>query len=282
MEAARAERIEETYEKHPQSAAAILDRIRRQRGGLLGITEMDLARDDDSFLTDQNHTGGLDADIRLAQAIKLTSDHRVLDIGTGLGGTPRALAFLYGCHCHGVELTESRYDDAVKLTDLVGLSDLVTFSCGDFASLEIPDAPYDVVIGQAAFMHFSDQRQSLQKCNQLLAADGALIVEDGYLRHPPQGARQSELTQSAWAHWNGRFRTLDEWKTSLHQSGFEPQSCEDQTDVAVDEYQQQFRIVRESDSAIEPGEVEGWYLGRALIRDGVIGMMRLICRNRPK
>ena len=62
----------------------------------------------------------------------------MLDIATGLGGTPRLLAEEFGCRCHGVELTTGRFADAVRLTRLVGLDRRVTFSHGDFMEVDVP------------------------------------------------------------------------------------------------------------------------------------------------
>jgi ubiquinone/menaquinone biosynthesis C-methylase UbiE len=186
------------------------------------------------------------------------------------------LSQLYGCRCHGIELTQFRYEDAVLLTELVGLSDLVTFSCGDFLSLQISDGPYDVVIGQAAFIHFSEPKTALRKCQELLTPVGHLIVEDGYLCHRPSGSKEHQQTEAAWDHWNGRFRTLDDWQKSLSEVGFEVLTCEDQTTVALNEYEQQFRTARQHQVSVASEEIEGWRLGDSLIRSGVIGMVRLI------
>ena len=70
---------------------------------------------------DQNHVGGAAEDRALAAAIGLEPGATLLDIGTGLGGTPRLLAEESRCRCHGVELTEQRFRDAVRLTQLAGL-----------------------------------------------------------------------------------------------------------------------------------------------------------------
>ena len=123
MDADRLAKLTQVYAEHPLTGARILERLRRQKGALENVTELELAIDHETRLTDQNHMGGLETVQAIAHAVGLRGSERVLDVGTGLGGTPRLLASLYGCRCHGVELTEGRFHDAVELTRLVGLGD---------------------------------------------------------------------------------------------------------------------------------------------------------------
>src|SRR5262245_48259753 len=115
MDAKFLARLERVYSEHPVNADAVLDRVRRERGTLEGITAHHLAESAGGGSTDQNHTGGAAAVWALAMAAGVRPGWRVLDIGTGLGGTPRLLAEEFGCLCHGVELTASRFHDAVRL-----------------------------------------------------------------------------------------------------------------------------------------------------------------------
>ncbi len=123
MDARRA-RLEQVYSEHPVTAAAVLDRVRRERGSLVGLTARDLAESIQGGVTDQNHAGGAAGVRALAAAAGLRRGWSVLDIGTGLGGTPRLLAEEFGCRCHAVELTSCRFRDAVRLTQTVGLQEL--------------------------------------------------------------------------------------------------------------------------------------------------------------
>ena len=53
------ERLLEIYATHPLREETILARIARQRGTLEGATELDLAHDSLTEITDQNHVGGV-------------------------------------------------------------------------------------------------------------------------------------------------------------------------------------------------------------------------------
>ena len=83
------DRLTEVYAKHPLSAASILERVRRRKGTLDGLTETDLCLDPETHVTDQNHSGGVAAVLEIAEAVGLEKGMRVIDVGSGLGGAPR-------------------------------------------------------------------------------------------------------------------------------------------------------------------------------------------------
>ncbi len=280
MDSTRLAKISRTYDRHPLRAATIVERL-ANTGRLSNLSEDDLATDDATFITDQNHTGGLQAVVELARLIDLQQTDRVLDIGTGLGGTPRVLADRYGCRCHGVELTTARYNDAVELTRRVGLQHLVTFSCGDFLNVNFPQAPFNIIIGQDTFMHFEDLHAVVRKCSTLLATDGNLIIEDGFLRRAPATEIERSQLAAAWDQWNGRFPSPREWQDALLDCGFDVDRFDDRTDEAIVEYQLRLQSLPEVDRRPEPHELSGWRLGEALMCSGVIGTMRIVCRPRP-
>lgn len=273
--------VSRAYAEHPLSAATVLDRI-RQKGLVVPQTELDLAVDDETHVTDQNHIGGVEAVMAIAQAVELHGGERVLDVGTGLGGTPRVLAHLYSCRCHGIELTETRYRDAVELTWMVGLDELVTFTCGDFLTVEVPDGPFDLVIGQGAFMHFPNHNRLLRKCAGLLKPGGWLAVEDGYLRRDPSGGKEARKLDALFNCWNGRFHTLSRWGSWLDQAGLVWQRSDDLSVLAEREFRKQVQLAEgERLASVSESELLGWRLGAELITSGLIGMMRLLARKLP-
>jgi protein-L-isoaspartate O-methyltransferase len=277
MDPAFRARLERVYSEHPIAADAILDRVRRQRGSLDGIRERDLAEAPGGGLTDQNHVGGA-ADVRaLAHAIGLERGSNVLDIGTGLGGTPRLLAEEFGCRCHGVELTPKRFQDAVHLAELVGLDELVTFTQGDFMSGAVPGGPFDVAIGQGALMHFDDLPAVLDRIAAELRPGGTLVVEDGVIVEQPSTVEERRLLDVLLHHWNGRFQLRADWPGLLDRAGFQLDRMDDLTAVAIEEFERLLAETRaERLGHVTPGEHEGWELGLRFLRSGRLGIARII------
>jgi len=94
---------------------------------------------------DQYHSGGHDAVTRLADAMGISAEQRVLDVGSGLGGPARMIAATRGAHVDGVDITAEYVEAAQWLTEHTGLGDLVSFTHAEIA--EFPrSAPYDAAI----------------------------------------------------------------------------------------------------------------------------------------
>ena len=76
-----------------------LDRIERGLAAL-GIGPTDALRPEQLFALDQWHYGGTDAVRSAVEHLGLQSSSRVLDVGSGLGGPARFLAYTVGLSCH--------------------------------------------------------------------------------------------------------------------------------------------------------------------------------------
>ena len=76
---------------------------------------------------DEFHVGGRPATAHLVEQLALGPADRVLDIGSGLGGTGRYIASSTGAAVVGVDVTEEYVHVARWLTELVGLSALVKY-----------------------------------------------------------------------------------------------------------------------------------------------------------
>lgn len=268
------DRMLEIYEHHPLREETILERIRERRGGLEGIDEIDLATDDDGEITDQNHVGGLALTWELAERCGVRTETRVLDAGTGLGGTARALAHRYGCEVVGVEINPSRCADAERLSRRVGLDSLVRIVCGDLLTVDLPLRAYDLVISQSSFVHFPEPESLLRRCAGLLASGGRVAFEDSMLAVPAPDRRDrlNELEEC----WQARLLPSERWRRALTGAGFTIELEEDLSAIAIEYFGGWLRRAEESPGRFPDVEVRSWRLAVELEEEGVLRYSRVV------
>lgn len=127
---------------------------------------------------DEFHIRGRAATLELALAAGLNSANRVLDIGSGIGGTSRCLAREFGCRVTGIDLTDEYCQVASMLTAKVGLDGLVDYRQGDATNLPFEDNEFDVVWTEHVAMNIPDKRRFYGEMYRVLKPGGTLAIYD--------------------------------------------------------------------------------------------------------
>ena len=175
-------RVNDTIEAHytrSDLGSAILAALEKSGKDLDRLTPEDLAP------VDEFHIRGRAATLELARAARLDSSRRVLDVGSGIGGTSRCLAREFGCRVTGIDLTEEYCRTAAMLSARIGLADLVDYRQGDATNLPFADASFDVVWTEHAAMNIPDKLRLYREMHR--------VLEPRHARHPrhlagPSGA----------------------------------------------------------------------------------------------
>lgn len=160
------------YDTHPINEFEILAKLEAKGADLDALTQDDLGE------FDQDNYGGSAGVEILAQRAGITRDHRVLDVCSGMGGPARWLAHRIGCRVTGIDLTQSRVESAQRLTQRVGLAPLVDFVQGDATAMGLPDASYDVLIGQEAWLHIPTKENLISEITRVVKPGGAIAFTD--------------------------------------------------------------------------------------------------------
>src|SRR5216683_663958 len=93
--------------------------------------DIDRLTPDDLAPIDEFHTRGRAATVDLAKLLELTARHRVLDVGSGIGGPSRYLAHTYECTVVGLDLTPEFCAAARMLAERTRLADRVSYRQGN-------------------------------------------------------------------------------------------------------------------------------------------------------
>jgi sarcosine/dimethylglycine N-methyltransferase len=177
------------YETHPINEYEILEKLRADGIDPATLTE-EILKD-----YDQDHFGGLEAVDILAEKAGIGAASHVLDVCSGMGGPARYLAHRLRCRVTGLDITKSRHEGAIRLTELVKLDHLVDFRLGNALDMPFADATFDVVIGQEAFAHVPDKPRLIAECVRVVRPGGTIGFTD-ILRREALSADEFERLRS--------------------------------------------------------------------------------------
>ena len=214
--------VQENYTRFdPESA--ILAALENADKDLRQLTPEDLAP------IDEFHIRGRMATLKLAQVAGIDATKRVLDVGSGIGGTSRCLAWEFGCRVTGIDLMDEYCRSAAMLTDLMGLSKRVDYRQGDATNLPFPDASFDIVWTEHAAMNIQDKPKLYREIYRVLKRSGTLAIYDilagpsGPVLFPVPWARTPE---------SSFLVTPEELRNLLEEAGFNIMAWSDTTDAA--------------------------------------------------
>ena len=134
----------------------------------------------DLITFDELHVMGRQATVELGRLAGLTDAMRVLDIGSGLGGSARTLAAEFGCHVTGVDLSEEFVDAALVLSERVGSSDRVDFRHGDALNLPFERNRFDAAFMIHVTMNIVDKKDLFAEAGRVLKPGGKLVLWEMY------------------------------------------------------------------------------------------------------
>jgi len=115
---------------------------------------------------------------RMLDALNLTPDSRVLDIGSGYGGSARVIAREIGCHVTALNLSPVQNRRAREMNAEQGLDRLIDVIDGSFEELPFPDASYDVVWCQDSILHSAKRDIVFREVDRVLRPGGEFIFTD--------------------------------------------------------------------------------------------------------
>lgn len=173
------------------------------KGALQALEKQGIAADavraEDLHGLDMIHMGGLSATDELAVMAGIRAGHRVLDVGSGVGGPSRRMADRHGAELWGVELSETLCETAIKFTELVGLGEQVHFRHGSALDLPFADGEFDVVTMQHVAMQISEKEQLFGELTRVVMPGGRLALHElfageGELHYPLAWATEPNMS----------------------------------------------------------------------------------------
>ena len=132
----------------------------------------------DLAMLEDFHSLGRFATVALIDLAQISASDRVLDAGTGIGGTARLIAAERGARVTAVDLTPEYCEVAKWLNDAVGLGDVIEVRTADVTELPFDAGSFDVVVSQHVQMNIADKRRLYTEARRVLAPGGRLALWD--------------------------------------------------------------------------------------------------------
>jgi sarcosine/dimethylglycine N-methyltransferase len=185
----------------------------------------------DLGLLEDFHTMGRFATSQLVELAEITDATRVLDAGSGVGGTARYVADHCGAAVTAVDLTAEYCETNRWLNRLVGLDGRISVRQADVTELPFDDGTFDVAISQHVQMNVSDKARLYSEARRVLAPGSRLALWDIVI-----GDRSGDLDfPLPWADQLARSHlvTAAELRAVIESAGFTLEHWNDLTDQAA-------------------------------------------------
>ncbi len=122
-------------------------------------------------------TGGLDSTREIVKLLNLKPGMKVLDVGSGIGGSAFHMAEEYGAQVHGLDLSHNMLSFAQERLKELRLEALVCFEYGDILETRM-EAQFDVIYSRDAFIHIAEKARLFQTLLRALKPNGLLFITD--------------------------------------------------------------------------------------------------------
>jgi sarcosine/dimethylglycine N-methyltransferase len=229
---------------------------------------------------DHMHYCGTAAVDRAIHDCRIQPGHKVVEIGSGVGGPARWVAATTGADVTALELQSDLDALAATLTARTGLGTRVHHLCANILDGPPTGAPFDHALSFLCFLHIPDRRRLFSVIRSSLAPGGSLYIEDFI------GLRQSSSAEAAALATKVMCPYLpdrDRYLADLAEAGFIIDEDEDMTALWRDftaARLQAFRAARPQKEAVLGADLadglEDFYAVTAgLFAAGAIGGVRI-------
>ena len=127
---------------------------------------------------DKMQTGGLEGTKMIGNYLHPKKNNKVLDLGSGLGGTARTIHKLYKCKIEGIEKDKNLVDTSKELNKKLRISNRVNFEKGDVLNLPYGNNYFNHVYMIHLGMVIPDKEKLFKGIYRVMKKNAYLLIFD--------------------------------------------------------------------------------------------------------
>ena len=115
--------------------------------------------------------------------LNINKDDIVLDIGSGVGGPARIIAYKTKCKVDAIEIQKDLSKIGERFSKILGMTKNVNHLNYDFHKKRLKKNHYNHVVCWLSLYHLKDRKKYLRKVNDILKVRGNFYIEDFYIKN---------------------------------------------------------------------------------------------------
>lgn len=193
---------------------------------------------------DEFHTAGRITTLKAIELSDIGKGGTLLDAGSGIGGTARALAEELDATVTGVDLTPVYVETATALSERMGFGERTSFVTGSVTDLRFDDASFDGAFTFHVGMNVPDRPAFYAEVARALKPGGVFCLFD-VMKGPAPGM----LYPVPWAEAEATsfLKTPDEMRAYLAEAGLTVEKAESLKDFAAEFFRKAFAAAAKAD-----------------------------------
>ena len=145
---------------------------------------------------DHLHYNGIKAVDNAIKEAKIKKDSIVLDIGSGIGGPARYIAYKTKALVYAVEIQNDLHKIGQMLTNDYNLNKSVKHIKEDINKFSVEKIKFNIVVSWLALYHIADHKKLLEKINVIMKKNGYFYTEDFFLVNDLDSNEKEILSKS--------------------------------------------------------------------------------------
>lgn len=221
-------------------------------------------------------SGGIHTTRNYVPMLKLQQGERVLDIGSGLGGSATFMAKTYGVSVQGVDLSRNMVEMATEKKQKLALaeaadatlghvSERINYMNGNIFEVDIPKEGFNAAYSRDAIMHIGEKHKLFKRIFSFLKPGGRLLITD-YCWVDPTERPHSQKFIDYIKDRDYKCVSVEQYGKILESVGFVNVHAEDVTSTWVDVLKMELESLKGmkepfiADFGVEEyeGSIENW------------------------